>query len=290
MKTQQLQRLITTICAIGAFIATSRAATTPYSEGFESYATGDTPVTNFTEISTTDWTIVSPSFSGKAYQNAISVTVPPGSVAGTASSAAIDFPSLATSGFTISTSFRIDTLTATSVDPSGTAFIGLVARAADGIYAGSGADRYEVSYYLDGDTGIPAGKLYLRETNLFFGDGLGGVLSAGTLAIVLGDIYSLTLTGTPSGGSLAVSATLTDTTSSSSITVAATDSANILTGSFFGYSDFVRVQTGGTTAINVDFDNFSASVPEPTTGVLFMFACAALAARRLRKASEPNGA
>jgi hypothetical protein len=286
MKTKQLQHFITTICAIGAFIATSGAATTPYFEDFESYATGDTAVPNFTEVSTTDWTIVS----GKAYQNAISVTVPPGSVAGTASSAAIDFPSLATSGFTISTSFRIDTLTATSVDPSGNAFIGLVARAADGIYAASGADRYEVSYYLDGDTGIPAGKLYLTERNVFFGDGLGGALSAGTLAIVLGDIYSLTLTGTPSGGSLAVSATLTDTTSSSSITVAATDSANILTGSFFGYSDFVRVQTGGTTAINVDFDNFSASVPEPTTAVLFMFACAALAARRLRKASEPNGA
>lgn len=176
------------------------------------------------------------------------------------------------------------------MDASGHAFVGLVARAVDGTVASSGADRYEVSYYLDGTTGRPAGKLYLTERNLFFGDGLGGVLSAGTLAIVPGDIYSLTLSGTPSGGSLAVSATLTNTTSSSSITVAATDSANILSGSFFGYSDSVRVQDGGTTAINVNFDSFSAAVPEPTAVVLFMFTCAALAARRLRKNSEPNGA
>lgn len=283
MRTKQLHYFITALCALSSFVATCGAATPPYSENFNAYVTGDTPVTNFTEVSTFDWTIVS-SFSGNAYQNAISATVPGiGFAAGTASSAEIDFPSLATSAFTISTSFRIDTLTATSVDPSGNAFIGLVARAADGTVASSSADRYQVSYYLDGATGIPAGKLYLTERNLFFGDGLGGALSTGTLPIVLGDIYTLTLTGTPSGGSLAVSATLTDTTSSSSITVAATDSANILTGSFFGYLDAVRVQDGGTTAINVDFDNFSAAVPEPTTVVLFMLGCAALAARRLRR-------
>lgn len=58
-------------------------------------------MTNVTEVSTADCTIVS-SFSGNAYQNAISVTVPgSGFAAGKASSAEIDFPSLATSAFTI---------------------------------------------------------------------------------------------------------------------------------------------------------------------------------------------
>ena len=283
MRTKQLQHFITSFCALGSFVATCGAATPPYSENFNAYLTGDTPVTNFTEVSTFDWTIVS-SFSGQAYQNVISVTAPGSGISVvTNSSAEIDFPSLATSAFIISTSFRIDTFTATSVHPNGHAFIGLVGRATSGTVASSSGDRYQVSYYLDGVTGIPAGKLYLTESNLFFGDGLGGALSAGTLAIVLGDIYTLSLTGTPSGGSLAVSATLTNTTSSSSITVAATDSANILTGSFFGYLDSVRAQDGGTTAINVDFDDFSAAVPEPATAVLFMLGCAALAACRLRR-------
>jgi hypothetical protein len=293
MRTKQLRRFFTTIFAIGAFITTSGAATTPYFESFEGYALGDTAVTNFTELSTADWTIVSPSISGQGYQNAIGQTVSgPGFAAGQASSSAIDLPSLASSAFSTSTSFRIDSLTATSVDPSGFAYVGLAARATDNIYASTGADRYQVSYYLDGATGfpsIPAGKLYLTEINSSFGDGLGGAISTGTLAIVLGDTYTLTLTGTPSGGSLDVSATLTDLNTSSSISLAATDSANILGGSFFGYMDSVRVQDGGTTAINVDFDNFSASVPEPATGVLFLFACAAFAARQLRKASEPHG-
>ena len=262
MKAKQLQHF-TIIGAIGLFGAMSEAATVPYFEDFESYAAGDTAVTNFTEVSTADWTIVSPSFAGKAYQNAIGVTVGgPGLAAGQNSSSAIDLPSAASSSFSISTSFRIDSLTATSVDPSGHAFVGLAARAADGTWASSGADRYEVLYYLDGITGRPAGKLYLSERNLFFGDGLGGALSTGTLPIVLGDIYTLTLAGTPSGGSLEVSATLTDSTSGSAISVAATDSANVLTGSFFGYSNSVRVQDGGMTAINVDFDNFSASLAD----------------------------
>lgn len=236
-------------------------------EDFESYVVGDATVTDFTEVSTADWTIYEPSFSGKAYQNAISVTSSgSGIAAGQNSSAEIDLPSLATSGFKISTSFRINTLTATSLDPSDRASIGLVARAADDSVASSSASRYEVRYILNDipvSSSPPAGKLYLSETNIFSGsgDGLGGAISTGTLAIVLGDIYTLTLTGTPSGGALAVSATLTNTTSSSSITVAATDSADILTGSFFGYLNSVYVQEGGTTAINVDFDNFSASVP-----------------------------
>ncbi|MBK7147082.1 MAG: hypothetical protein IPH76_18515 [Xanthomonadales bacterium] len=59
------------------------------------------------------------------------------------------------------------------------------------------------------------------------------------------------------GGSLAITATLVDITGGGSITVSATDGANVLTGSYFGYSNFVRVQDGGATAINVDFDAFS---------------------------------
>ncbi len=267
--------------ALLALVAcTSRSASVPYFESFDSYATGDTPVTNFSEFTGADWTIVS-SFSGNAYQNVLSASAGGiGVSAGQSASAAIDFPSLASSGFLIFTSFRIDSLTTTSVNPNGNAFVGLVARATDGFYPATGADRYEVSYYLDGSTSVPTGKLFLTEKNASFGDSLGGALSSGTLPVVLGDIYSFTFNGVVSGGSLDVTATLTDVTASTSISVAATDSANVLAGTFFGYSNGVRVQDGGTTAMNVDFDNFAAAVPEPGVATLFMISAILFACRR----------
>jgi hypothetical protein len=251
---RQLTLLIVLMTSLGL-----RAASVPYFEDFESYAIGDTAVTNFTEVSTTAWTIVSPSFSGKAYQNAISVFSPGvGMSAGENSSAVVGFPDLATSSFTISTSFRIDTLTLSGADINNTAVIGLTARAADSTPASSGADRYQVSYFLDDDgVGHPTGRLYLQEQNLFFGDSL-NELSATALPIVLGDIYTLTLAGTVSGGSLTLTATLTDTTTSSSISVSDTDSSNVLGGSFFGYFNHVRVEDGGTVSLNADFDTFAA--------------------------------
>ena len=258
MKPVRLLRTIALggVCALG--LLPVRAATTPYVEDFESYPPGDTAVTNFGEVATADWIVAAPSFSGKGYENAISVSVAGiGFAAGKASSAAIELTDLAGSAFSISTLFRIDSLVATSVDPSGTAFVGLAARASDGSYAASSADRYELAYYLDGTSGRPTGKLYLTEKNTFFGDGLGGALSAGTLVAVPGNVYWLNLSGTPVGAALAVTATLVDLSGGGSITVSATDSANVLSGTFFGYSNFVRVQDGGATAINVDFDTFS---------------------------------
>ncbi|MBK6728783.1 MAG: hypothetical protein IPG63_16450 [Xanthomonadales bacterium] len=247
---------LTSVCVLGAMPAL--AATTPYVEDFESYPPGDVAVTNFTEIATADWTVAAPSFSGKGYENAISVSVAGvGFAAGKASSSAIQLTDIAGTAFSISTFFRIDSLVATSVDPSGNAFIGLAARAGDGSYAASSADRYELAYYLDGISTRPTGKLYLSEKNISFGDGLGGALSAGTLVPVPGNVYWLNLSGTPMGGSLAITATLVDITGGGSITVSATDGANVLTGSYFGYSSYVRVQDGGVTAINVDFDTFS---------------------------------
>ena len=259
MKTKQLQHFIIIICAINWFVATCGAATTPYFENFESYVVGDTAVTNFTEVSTPAWTIVAPSFSGQAYQNEISVFSPgPGVAVGENSSAVVDFPRLAASPFFISTSFVIDSLILEGSDPNNTATIGLVARAADATPASSGGDRYEVSYFLDDDgLGHPTGKLYLTEHNLFFGDSL-NKLSTASLPVALGHIYTLSFEGRVVVGSLKLRATLTDTTTSSAIRVSGTDSSNILGGSFFGYFNNVKVEDGGTVALNADFDDFSA--------------------------------
>jgi len=143
MTTNQLHCFAIMICAFTSFIGISRAAPVPYFEDFDSYAVGDTPVRNFTEVDSTAWTIVAPSFSGQAYQNEISVFSPgPGFVAAENSSAVVNFPRLATSGFLIATSFVIDELILEGDDPSNTANIGLVARGADSIPASSGGDRY----------------------------------------------------------------------------------------------------------------------------------------------------
>jgi hypothetical protein len=66
-------------------------------------------------------------------------------------------------------------------------------RAADSMPASSGGDRYQVSYFLD-DDGLdhPTSKLYLTAHNLFFGDSL-NALWTGTLPVVVGDLYTFTL-------------------------------------------------------------------------------------------------
>ena len=259
MKTKYLKHFVIIICAFNLSVAMCGAATVPYFEDFDSYAVGDTPVANFTEVDSTTWTIVAPSFSGQAYQNEISVFSPgPGFVVGENSSAVVNFPRLATTGFLLSTSFVIDELILDGADPSNTANIGLVARSADSMPASSGGDRYQVSYFLDDDDlGHPTGKLYLTEHNLFFGDSL-NALSTGTMPVVVGHLYSFALEGRISGTSLLLRARLTDETTSTRISVAATDSANILSGSFFGYFNNVRVKDGGTVTINADFDDFFA--------------------------------
>lgn len=185
--------LALTLCS-SLLARNSFAATPPYSETFEGYATGNTAVTNFTEISTGAWTIVSPSISGKGYEDAISAfSSGIGFANGVGSSSGISFPALSSSSFSLSTVFRIDSLTLTGSDVANTAAIGLFARGADDTPASSSSDRYQVSYILDDDgSGHPTGRLWLREVNVFFGDSL-NILSATSLPITLGTVYHMTL-------------------------------------------------------------------------------------------------
>ena len=119
MTTKQLHCLLIIICTLSSSVATCAAAPTPYFEDFDSYVVGDTPVANFTEVDSTTWTIVAPSFSGQAYQNEISVFSPgPGFAAGENASAVVGFPGLAASGFSISTSFVIDELILMGATPT----------------------------------------------------------------------------------------------------------------------------------------------------------------------------
>lgn len=255
----------------GEALTSVRAATAPYFEDFEAYAVGDTTVTNFTEVSTSDWLIVSPGIAGKSYENGMSVTSTSSGVAVLRNaSSAIDFPALSSSSFVMSTLFRIDSFTLTGTESANTATIGLFARSTDAMPASSAADRYQVSYFLDDDgVGHLTGRLWLREINVFFGDSL-NELSAASLPIALGNTYQLTLLGTQSVGSVTLTATLTDMTTSSSISVSDTDGSNLVAGSQFGYFNHVRVVSVGTVGLNADFDNFSMLVPEPAGGMLLI--------------------
>ena len=264
MKTNQIQLFGLTLGLAFLSLLRAGAATPSYLEDFESYAIGDTPVTNFTEVDTDRWTIVAPSFSSQGYQNDISVFSPGiGVSAGENSSALVEFPTLAASNFYLATDFVIDSLVLDGLDPNNTAFISLVARGADGSLASSGGDRYQVSYYLDDDgLGHPTGRLYLSEHNLFFGDSL-NKLSARALPVTPGNVYTMIFEGKVVGGTLQVRGTLMDVTASTAIVVVGTDSANILGGSYFGYFNNVRVEDGGTVALNADFDNFNAARRRP---------------------------
>lgn len=268
-------------CAVVSLLFASpvMAAGTPYLESFEGYAAGDTAVTNFTEVSTSAWQIVTPSISGKGYEDDILVfSAGEGIAVTTNSSATVNFPSLASSSFSLTSLFRIDGLTLTGIHAQNTSTIGLVARSADAVPASSSADRYQATYFLDDDgLGHATGRLWLREVNLFFGDSL-NELSATSLPVSVGDLYRITFAGIDTGSSVALTATLTNLTTASSISVSDTDSANLLAGANFGYLNHVRVVAGGTVALNADFDDFEVNVPEPAEAVTIGLALTALMA------------
>ncbi|MCC6494370.1 MAG: hypothetical protein IT424_15265 [Pirellulales bacterium] len=256
------------VAAAGALMiwaaSAAPAAPVPYSEGFEGYATGDTAVANFTETAPEAWGVASPSYSGQAYENVSSVfSSGPGFAVLENSSAGIAFPALGSSTFSMSTTFRIDSLTLAGSDPNNTATIGLFARSATVNPAATGSDRYHVSYSLDDDgLGHATGRLWLREVNLFFSDSL-NELSAAALPVTLGDVYRMSFSGVESGGSVALSASLINLSTSARIDVTDADSSHLLSHSYFGYFNHVRVEDGGTVSLNADFDDFSMVIPEP---------------------------
>ena len=262
----------------------SFAATAPYFEGFDGYAAGDTTVANFTEAPTSLWLIESPSYSGNAYEAGASVfSSGTGVAVGQNLSAGIDFPALGSSSFSMSTTFRIDTLTLAGSDAANTVTFGLFARSAGIDPAFTNWDRYQVTYFLDSDaSGHATGKLWLRENNLFFGDSLNEI-SVGTMPVSLGDIYQLTFAGVDSGGSLALTATITNLNTAASISVSDTDGSNLLAHTNFGYINLAYVEDGGTVAFNADFDNFSMVVPEPAAITLLATALATTCLLRLRR-------
>jgi hypothetical protein len=210
------------------------AATTPFFDSFDSYSLpGDPTPTGFTEETSGQWT-VQPAGGGQDYQNAISSTGSISSALSVTSSSGVGFPALPGNAFTMSTNFTIDALTVSGSTLS-TAFVGFAALATDPNYAFTTNPRYQVSYILDDDGINPTGKLLLSEFNT--GDHAIDAASAAALPVATGILYTLTASGSYSGGNLTLSATLSST--GGSISVSDVDTVGVLTGTNYGYLDRV---------------------------------------------------
>ena len=244
-------------------VATLPAGTTPFFDSFDSYSLpGDPTPTGFTEETSGQWT-VQPAGGGQDYQNDISATGSMFSALSVTSSSGVGFPALPGNAFTMSTNFTVDTLLV-SGSPLSTAFVGFAVLATDPNYAFTSNPRYQVSYVLDDDGTNPTGKLVLSEFNT--GDNTIDAASAAALPVATGILYTLTASGSYSGGNLTLSATLSST--DGSISVSDVDTVGVLTGTNYGYLDRVfATGAGGVSSLNVDYDNFSV-VPEPNGLIL----------------------
>lgn len=246
--------------ALGAII--------PYTENFDNDPVGtaapaEGPPESGTFVESTDsqWTVVSTGITGNSYRNAYTTDNTP-------STALIDFTgslggAVATaSNFVITTQLRFNAGT-TAGTATSTAGIGFLMTS-----SGSGT-----GYFVDlGQTGL---------VRIVEGGTILSSFDRGTATI--GDVYTMTLTGTYSDSnadltsdqlSIAVSVS---GTGMDSTPVTFTDTTPTGTGTFFGYR-----QRTGTTDIDVDFDDLSIDVPEPTTSTLLLILATATLSRRRR--------
>jgi hypothetical protein len=238
------------VAVVSVFVTTAAfAVEAPYSENFDSYRTGSTP-NNFSTMTkglviSSQWAIQNPEGTAGVYENFNA-----GDDALT--SAAVNVTNLPNSDFILSTNFVLNSYG--QIQPLlADINVGLGALGSTPDFSSSGY-RFSYEVFASGpDT--PTGSLELFKGGLF----LLGQPSA-ILPVRLGDTYTMTLMGnyTPSG--LVLTGILTD--GNSSISIMATD-ASPLQGSYFGYYDQAAGAFNHPVSLDVSYDNFSVTVPEP---------------------------
>ncbi len=231
------------------------AATVPYQDDFDSYASGSSPsnfVTSFGGVNNFHslWQVDNASGASGSYRN---------SVYGNRvqSSAVIDVTNLDRVDFTLSSTFVIQSYqVALGLDDIR---VGLEALGLGPSFIGSG---YQLSYeafgagYLSGQTGSL--HIYEGDNQLNF--------AGGYLPVLLGNTYTMTLNGVYSVAGLILTGTLTDGSNTISAT---TISAAPESGTYFGYYNLAQGTSSQSAGVSVAYDNFSIiSVPEPSSVVL----------------------
>ena len=248
--------------------ASASAATAPFSESFETYVVGDFPVGEFTENNSSIYTIVADAIGADQNYQAL-VTSASGGVNG---SAAVAFPGLAGSNFTVSTRFRIDSFTTASTSTLNLG-LGVLGTSADF----STGSQYRILFTVSSASAGEPGTINIQENGTTFASQVRG----SSIGVVLDTEYLLSLTGTYTGGTIALSATATRLDTMASTTTTVTD-ATPPSGQFFGYRTAVNA-VGGSVSEDIEYDNFSV-VPEPASAMLGCLGMSlAFASRRRRQ-------
>lgn len=236
--------LATALVTLVLSAVSSRAAVvTPYVNDFDSTAVGSTP-SDFSSSGGT-WSVTG-SGSDHAYQVTANTS--------TAMTTGVQVSDLGASlkDFTLTSTFTITDLSNVT---SSTIGFGLL----------SNYVNFANNYYLADISQAGAIRIVYFEGGAAQSNGYGG-FTANTAtnlasALVLGTEYTMTLTGTYTGSSLALNFTVTDSINTASVTAVDTSAISAAGSNYFGYR--LRQNGTGGDAFTVEFDNLSI-VPEPT--------------------------
>jgi hypothetical protein len=251
----------------GAVIACS-GAIVPFSETFETYGTGDVTAGDFVESSPLLYTIVADAMFGDNNYQAL-VTSGSGALNG---SAAVAFPGIAGTNFTVSTRFRIDSFTTAGTS---TLNLGLGVLGSDPNF--SSGTQYRILFTVSSSVVGEPGTINIQENGTTFASQLRGT----SIGVALDTEYTLALTATYTGSTVALSATATRLDTNASTTTTVTDTTP-QSGQYFGYRTAVNAVGGGVSE-DIEYDNFSV-VPEPGSAALACAALTLLAAGTRRRA------
>ena len=251
----------------------SHAATVPFSESFDSYGTGNVTAGEFIESNTAIYTIVEDALlaGDNNFQAILSATGTTGTPAN--ASAAVAIPGLAGNNFMLSTKFRIDSFTTASTS---TLNLGFGVLGSDPNF--SSGTQYRVLFTVSSASAGEPGTINIQENSTTFASQVRG----SSIGVVLDVDYLLTLTGTYSGGSLALAATATRLDTMAATTTTVTDPTP-QSGQYFGYRTALNA-VNGSVSEDIEYDDFSV-IPEPATATLTCSALALLLAGRRRRKS-----
>ena len=195
---------------------------------------------------------------------------------GTRVSASRSDGSIAGGSFTLSTDFHVNS---DAVTPTNGSYVDLsIVALSDDQDFYSTTNAYRLNYRVDGyGSSVSSTVNHLTLS----GSGL-SLSSADALSLVLDQKYTLSLTGTYTGGVLGLWGELTDGTDT--ITVSGSDTSPEAGAHFGLFGRALKITGDGAhTTLNVDFDNLDL-VPEPTSLALLGLSAAVASLRRRRRA------